>query len=733
MSVADQSLPAASLPTRVPSYVRLSPQFVNRLCTRIQKTRIGQPEMAGLLFGVAGDTRVIVQAFKSFAREESDSDRLEGQRLRECLERSVAAAQNDPEVSALDLLGWYWLRETGGLHENDLDFHNEHFPKQNDLAVILSRESGNKTAIEIYTRANDPLLSAGHHRWGALRLETDVPVSGSVEIALQGTAEELVQELESAIIESAPVPGEHKSKLRFRKRIPLSILNTKPRRKQKEKPEINSAVGPALAHVTGVPREINVVRAQHSIVRDRRRTRVSGSGVRISAGVAPSVPALRVQPRKTHRMPWIASAALCAIAAGATFAFLLLRGLPNGSTPLFLRGFLPNTELQLRAEGQGDRLLLSWNRRNSVVRDAADGILHIDDGAQHRDVRLDSGQIENGLVLYRPGSNDITFRLEVHGVRGGSVGETVRVLDGPQSKPLEVSAPEAPPTPRAVASSSHARQRDDRVLSDTRTSAVSVTVLHKTVPARPAQEAAAVPAARPALEHSEAPGNPSPSSAGPPSSAAVSSNAGPATGSPPVPAEGNVSTTKPAQAPPGAATPNGKSAASSSSNPAPSQTSSPAALADAALPHRSEPAPANPSQPSSTRQTAAISPPAAQTGNSNSAAPAKAPGPTSAGAPQTSALGAAFVPARPIREVLPDSRIVSESALQTNPQIELTVLVDKEGRVRSARVVNKGKNISQNLIGAAIAAAKQWTFQPATLHGRSIATDHTIVFQFSHQ
>ncbi len=108
--------------------------------------------------------------------------------------------------------------------------------------------------------------------------------------------------------------------------------------------------------------------------------------------------------------------------------------------PSFLRAILPDSGLGLRVQTQGDRVLLSWNRRNSVVRSASQAILHIDDGSQHRDVRLNAGETENGAVLYRPKSDDVTFQLEVRNAQGAAIAESIRVLDGAGNAPLDVSA-----------------------------------------------------------------------------------------------------------------------------------------------------------------------------------------------------------------------------------------------------------------------------------------------------
>ncbi len=97
-----------------------------------------------------------------------------------------------------------------------------------------------------------------------------------------------------------------------------------------------------------------------------------------------------------------------------------------------------DSNLGLRVDSDGDRLSLSWNRRNPLVRSAVGASLVIEDGSQHREVRLDSSQLTNGAVSYKPVSNDVTFRLRVNGKRGSNA-DSMRVLDGtsfPASKPI---------------------------------------------------------------------------------------------------------------------------------------------------------------------------------------------------------------------------------------------------------------------------------------------------------
>jgi len=65
-------------------------------------------------------------------------------------------------------------------------------------------------------------------------------------------------------------------------------------------------------------------------------------------------------------------------------------------------------------------------------------------------------------------------------------------------------------------------------------------------------------------------------------------------------------------------------------------------------------------------------------------------------------------------------------------EVRVVVKLDDSGHVVEARLVEGKKKFSPILRNAALNAAKQWVFEPASLHGKSIESEHTIVFQFRH-
>lgn len=130
------------------------------------------------------------------------------------------------------------------------------------------------------------------------------------------------------------------------------------------------------------------------------------------------------------------------LAAGSTFAVILLRELPFAPQDVIgpsLLAAASDSELQLRVDSDGDRLSVNWNRRNPLVLSASGGTLLIEDGSQHREVHLDSSQMADGSVSYKPISNDVTFRLKISGKQGSNTA-SVRVLDGTMVSALKPAA-----------------------------------------------------------------------------------------------------------------------------------------------------------------------------------------------------------------------------------------------------------------------------------------------------
>ncbi len=185
MSAGSQSSTTPSL-RRLPFTVRLSPQLVNRLLSRAQRAFSSRDNIHGLLFGVSDESLLLVQAYRSFP-EDGEIVSAMGNRARqnEIFEQLLTTARKDPEVSSLEPVGWYTIRANGGLLQSDIQFHDWHFKRPGDLALVLKPEANPDVLMELYCRSANNELSDTAHRWGAVRLAHSSPLVGPVEVTMR--------------------------------------------------------------------------------------------------------------------------------------------------------------------------------------------------------------------------------------------------------------------------------------------------------------------------------------------------------------------------------------------------------------------------------------------------------------------------------------------------------------------------------------------------------------------
>jgi TonB family protein len=356
-------------------------------------------------------------------------------------------------------------------------------------------------------------------------------------------------------------------------------------------------------------------------------------------------------------------------------------------------------------ETQGDRLLLSWNRRNPAVASAASGVLQIFDGTQHREVRLEGGQVADGSVLYKPLSPDVTFRLEVHGAGQSSAMGSMRVLDatgsGRETKILDLTASPATPPPTAAMG-----PPDPIPVPETAQ--------------QPAQGAGQPPSDNAVPRKNAEPGQ-------------VASNRNP-NNAPLVPVPARAAPVNSGQT----ANQNGARQPATAGG-SPVQQPPVDAKANASKSERVPDA--------SPQLNAAAQPPphpvflqppgAGSTINGWDTSAPKTPRPTASPDTTTPAPAArldakppAFGPPKPLLQVMPNTRLLAPGLITQVTRVEVAVRIDNTGRVTSAHVLNESGNTKGTLSQAAVNAARQWTFQPATLQGEKVESEHTIVFEF---
>jgi hypothetical protein len=131
-------------------------------------------------------------------------------------------------------------------------------------------------------------------------------------------------------------------------------------------------------------------------------------------------------------------------------------------------------------------------------------------------------------------------------------------------------------------------------------------------------------------------------------------------------------------------------------------------------------------QPSALPSQSAGSP-ALQNPVTQLAANPPAPVPTKVNAPSPIER---YTPPKPIRQVLPDISDLPPSVIAATREIDIIVTVDKSGHVTHTQVEKRGRKMAKVIIAAAETAARQWVFDPARLDGRTVPSEHSIVFQF---
>lgn len=82
---------------------------------------------------------------------------------------------------------------------------------------------------------------------------------------------------------------------------------------------------------------------------------------------------------------------------------------------------------------------------------------------------------------------------------------------------------------------------------------------------------------------------------------------------------------------------------------------------------------------------------------------------------------------------MPDVKSFNYALPVQTGKVEVQVNIDESGHVRNVRPVYDAGKANSLLTNAAMTAARQWIFQPATLHGKAVPAEHRIVFDFQNQ
>jgi TonB family protein len=423
----------SSIPTylrRVPSTVRLAPSFVASFYAEVRARLDGQIEAvhtpAGLLFGSVKDRELTVEHFKTFAVTSDESSSPEGDGLDKEFEQCLRIAKEDRELATLELIGWYGVHSSveNGLLAREIEFHNRHFRRISDLALVVSCEN-NSGWVQLYTRLANTAMSAERHRSARVQLANEIASTEPIQVTMGANVADKWQRSGYDVLDPLHRPQ------RTSDETSLSA---------KERVQTLSAVQPTAAQSAHIPMLLAPDLAVGST--HRRNSMLPNS--------APTA-------WKTSRARlWIVPAVLLAMAGTLSCVWLYFPGSPawiRQSLRIAAHATRTSKDLGMRVESKGDALLIGWNPHSEALQSATRGMLDISDGSQHHDIYLDPAEIANGSVLYRPASPDVVLRLIVSDKNGTRKSEDVRVLNGSNIPP----APNATGNPQSSVRSASAQ------------------------------------------------------------------------------------------------------------------------------------------------------------------------------------------------------------------------------------------------------------------------------------
>jgi hypothetical protein len=96
------------------------------------------------------------------------------------------------------------------------------------------------------------------------------------------------------------------------------------------------------------------------------------------------------------------------VAIAGTDAFLVRH------RPISLHSRAIPEKIGLRADSEGGRMRVEWDRASRPIRNAERAVLYIEDGSRRSHVELTGLQLDRSTVLYWPETDRVGFRLEVY-------------------------------------------------------------------------------------------------------------------------------------------------------------------------------------------------------------------------------------------------------------------------------------------------------------------------------
>jgi len=689
MSLVNQSRAEAQHARDFPAVFRLSQEFVSKLSAVIQRIDASERDsptgITGVLLGHLDHDLILVQTFRPFTFYDQQNGHLvPGNYLDAALERLLARSKSESELaSPPELIGWFCLRagQRNGLLDTDIALHNRLFARPTDLALFLRPEKHESVSADFYARSANGVLSREEHRYGSVTLNGE-SVAKPIDVMLS-----------EKTVTTTPAPQASLS---------LSRSESSP-----------SQLSPK-----------------------ERVRRLTHEGV--------LSPFAKASPFDRKKLSWISALLIFAISGGCTFAWMYMR--TTSSRPSNARRLLPattsTTDLGMKVEGQGDRLLVTWNRDIPAVHSVNFGMLFVDDGQQHHEIVLAPAEVATGSVLYRPAANEVAFRLELMQKQGPPITQSVRVLDGSSSAPLLAAASDSRPEPAteftALPGDSR-NQREPTAINGPEVSSVPESDRFHHPPAAGADRGAETRETTPA-EKAHFPSAEQPPSRALPdlSSSKIAElretkpdgNGGPKEQVPLTPSTSSSGTSN---------SPQPKDVKQLDSDLRPTAQSNPGPLISDLKPASNSPEP-----PRAPNIKAAVLPDGIETVPSsqqiveieplpNISLPEPPPKSLESGSHKSAAPKLAWNDAlpKPVKQVLPNLNILASSSANGFTPIKVSIRVDEYGHVTSVRPMGKDAKRNKLLATEAVNAAKQWTFEPKKNHDKNVPCDFVMVFRFN--
>lgn len=695
MNIAGQSTAEEILTAEIqPLFVTISPQVIEELSSSFKKRR-PRRESGGLLFGTVQNQVVHVRVLKPFPNRVWHASRMPEATLNAML----TSCRTDPQLSGLDWVGWFSVRGNGGLNEADLQFHNAHFRRSSDFALIVWPEDSGEVSLEFYSHSGKAPLTDNKRRRASLSVSRNT--SEAVEVTLRDdeSGSAASSQRASKVCSASGSPAEKaayeigsSTVVRSSSEAPASA----PLHGSKDVAGIERHSQTALSMSSGAAAIIPAAIAPRS-QREAAQDIPSVTPNQANTAELPNQHAMEVIPveapdtfepkfddvylqepsEQRRSLRWLAFGILSAVLTITSVAIFALEW-PAVSQKIhtklqWLQTLLPTPGLALRATWEPDGIVLTWDRSNGVVRSSAGAILQVEDGPHHWSLHLDAKQVANGSFLYVPATEDVSFLLKVQAGDRVSLSDSTRVLEASESKPTSAHDPERFDTARG--------ENDIIKPRSTRPEGT---------PGRSNEVRGSRTAIAPAVHASSWSAPPS----GKPSPKAAGTAVPKPTVSPVVTRESS------------------RSHADVSDEVTHDQPiSSPAGWGNLWLPN----VPA-PHLKISSGDISKISSSAGGAGPVQNLSPLL-------GSPT-------YEPPRPVRRILPGvARLVPEM-VKSPGDVEVEVKIDAKGRVTSARIVKNNAKADAVLCNAVLVAARQWLFQPAKLHGIFVEADCVIAFQF---